>query len=431
METKIIYRAPLGNPNRKYRQDRFLITTFKAYMTNLRLGIEHCKELGFDWLEFCWVDPSESRKCMVACEEVGIDGVFQNWPVFGGFAEQTEGKSVEPDKIRAYLEEIKKYRHVIGHYVWDEPLKKETMELVRRLVDAMEELDPDRIPYTVALPGVNSYGRNWEKSCYEEYLTEYVDVVDPVVFSLDHYPFKPNTPEPMDQLDSSPMFLDLAVLRKLSLERKTPMWYYFQAQDDPWTGSYWKLTAEQVRMQMFHGMLHGAVGLQNYNVRPGALNSDGTKGPLFFTTKELNRNAHNLGKTFMALTSVGVFHSPELLANSPHFPQYRQPISDSKILADQELPFRCSVGEFVDSQENRYLFIQNRDYRVSQKFTLPLKQGFRVYEVSQEDGLQRLKFPKAPFVENLTVTLAPGDATLMRFQDPAEEAFLIDYVLDK
>ena len=41
-----------------------------------------------------------------------------------------------------------------------------------------------------------------------------------------------------------------------------------------------KLTAEQVRMQMFHGMLHGAVGLQNYNVRPGALNSDGTKEKL-------------------------------------------------------------------------------------------------------------------------------------------------------
>jgi hypothetical protein len=89
------------------------------------------------------------------------------------------------------------------------------------------------------------------------------------------------------------------------------------------------------------------------------------------------------------------------------------------------------VGEFVDSQDNRYLFIQNRDYRVSQKFTLPLKQDFRVYEVSQEDGLQRLKFPKAPFVESLTVNLAPGDATLMRFQDPAEAPFLIDYVLDK
>ena len=428
METKIIYRTPLGNPNRKYRQDRLMITTFKAYMTNLRLGIEHCKELGFDWLEFCWVNPSESRKCMVACEEVGIDGVYQNWDAFGGAAENLGTKEIRPEKVQQYLEEIKQYRHVVGHYVWDEPLHKETMEGVRQLVDMMESMDPGRIPYTVALPGVNSYGRNWEQSCYEEYLREYAEIIDPPVVSLDHYPFKPGTPEPPDQLDSSLMFLDLAVLRQLALERKSPMWYYFQSQDDPWTGSYWKLTPEQVRMQQYMALLHGAVGLQNYNVRPGALNMDGTKGPLFYTTKELNHNTHMLGKTFMALTSVAVFHSPEVLKDSEHFAKYRTALSESEILAGEELPYRCSAGEFVDSQSNRYLFIQNRDYREARKFRLQLKESYRIYEVSREDGLQRVKFPSKDVLE---LSLAPGDAVLLRFQNPEEEPYLIDYVLDK
>lgn len=428
METKIIYRTPLGNPNRKYRQDKLMITTFKAYMTNLRLGIEHCKELGFDWLEFCWVNPAESRKCMVACEEVGIDGVFQNWEAFGGFAEEKGYKVINPEKIRAYLESIRQYRHVVGHYVWDEPLRKETMEFVRELVDVMEEMDPQRIPYTVALPGVNSYGRNWENNCYEEYLEEYARIIDPPVVSLDHYPFKPGAPEPWDQLDSSPMFLDLAVLRRIALERKSPMWYYFQSQDDPWTGSYAKITPEQVRMQQYMALLHGAVGLQNYNVRPGALNMDGTKGPLYYTTKELNHNTHMLGKTFMALTSVAVFHSPEVLKDSEHFARYRRPLSESQILADDALPFRCSAGEFEDSQGNRYLFIQNRDYREARKFPLKLKAPFRVYEVSRDDGLQRIKFPCRDALE---LSLTPGDAVLLRFQNPDEEPFLIDYVLDK
>ena len=428
METRIIYRESLGNPARKYRQENLIITTFKAYMDNIRLGIEHCKELGYDWLEFCWVKPEDSRKCMIACEEVGIDGVYQNWDAFGGFAEQREGKEINPEKIQAYLDSIKDYRHVIGHYVWDEPLKKETMEFVAELVDVMEQMDPKRIPYTVALPGDNSYGRNWENQNYEEYLTEYAAIINPPVVSLDHYPFKPGKPEPWDQLDSSKMFLDLALLRKLAQERKTPMWYYFQSQDDPWTGSYYKLTPEQVRMQQFHALLHGATGLQSYNVRPGALNKDGTKGPLFFTTKELNHHTHQLGKTFMALTSVGVFHSPEVLKDNEAFAKYRQSPCESLILAEEELPFRCSVGEFVDGEGNRYLFVQNRDYRESRKFELKLKKEFRIYEVNREDGMQRVK-------ENgknlLKLALAPGDAVLLRFQDAREEAFLIDYVLKK
>jgi len=428
METRIIYRKPLGNPNRKYRQDHLMITTFKAYMTNLRLGIEHCKELGFDWLEFCWVKPEESRKCMVACEEVGIDGVFQNWEAFGGFAEEKGYKVIDEEKIRTYLDSIRQYRHVVGHYVWDEPLRKETMEFVRELVDVMEAMDPQRIPYTVALPGINSYGRNWENHCYEEYLREYAEIIDPPVVSLDHYPFKPGDPEPWDQLDSSKMFLDLEVLRRISLERKSPMWYYFQSQDDPWTGSYWKLTPEQVRMQQYHALLHGAVGLQNYNVRPGALNMDGTKGPLFYTTKELNRHTHQLGKTFMALTNEGVFHSPEVLAGNEDFARFRQDVRESRILSEEALPFRCSVGEFKDSEGNRYLFIQNRDYRERRKYELKLKQGFRVYEVSKEDGMQRVKQEGKDI---LKLDLASGDAVLMRFQDPGEEAFAIDYILDK
>ena len=59
METKIIYRHPLGNPRRKYRQDNLVISTFKAYTGNIRLGIEHCKEMGFNMVEFGWVPPAE------------------------------------------------------------------------------------------------------------------------------------------------------------------------------------------------------------------------------------------------------------------------------------------------------------------------------------------------------------------------------------
>ena len=429
METKIIYRYPIGNPRRKYRQDNLVISTFKAYCGNIRLGIEHCKEAGFNMLEFGWVPPAESLKCITACEEVGIDGLFQNWDAFGGMSENHGRKDVDMKALVPYLEYTHKFRHFAGHYVWDEPLTKETMQVAREQTDLLEKMDPTRLIFDVALPGDNSYGRNWECDCYEEYLSEYLDIIDPAFASLDNYPFKPWFPEPTDQLDSVFFCMDLALLRKLALERDIPMWFYFQSIDDPWKGTYQRLTPEQLRVQQYQVLLHGAKGLQNYNAYPSVIRKeDGTKGPLFFATKELNYCCHQLGKTLMALTSVAVFHSAELLKGNKHFDKLRQDIAESKILANQELPNRCSVGEFTDSEGNRYLMIQNRDYKERQQFNLELQKEFRVYEVSKDDGMQRVRNEK---VSKLGLLMQPGDAVLFRFQDAKEEPFLIDYVLKK
>ena len=62
------------------------------------------------------------------------------------------------------------------------------------------------------------------------------------------------------------------------------------------------------------------------------------------------------------------------------FDAWRQPISDSEVLADVDLPFRCSVGEFVDVEGNRYLMIYNRDFLEKREFKLKLKKKFRICE---------------------------------------------------
>ncbi len=180
-------------------------------------------------------------------------------------------------------------------------------------------------------------------------------------------------------------------------------------------------------MQQFNALLYGAVGLQNYNVFNGALTADGERGPLFWITKELNARSYQWGKTLMALTSTGVFHSPEVLRDRPDFAAFRQPIDDSAVLAET-LPFRCSAGEFEDGESNRYLLVLNRDYEVKRSFELKLKKAFRIYAVSGEDGAQRVRDERA---ETLKVALQPGDAALLRFQDADEQAYAIDYVLKK
>lgn len=429
MKTRIIPRYPVGNPNRKYRQDRFILSTFRGDTDDMRRGISEVKELGFNLVEFAWVNPERSLECMNMCEDVGIDGLFQNWRVFGGFQETKGGTEIDPEELKRYIAHTKKFRHVAGYYVWDEPLADEKIKLAAEQVAMMERVDPERLPFTVAIPSYNKT-HHWDDGKFPEYLRKYAEVIEPAVMSLDYYPFRLQLPDRAfaHQLDDSRLFLDIAMLRRVSLDKGIPMWFYFQSQDDPWTYDYFTLSPEKVRMQQYNAILHGAKGLQNYNVFEGALNRDGTHGPLYWFTKDINHRSAMWGRTLMALTSTHVFHSPEVLAEDRVFDEFREVLTESRVLGGEALPFRCSVGEFEDGEGNVYLFVQNRDYEETRVFDLPLREKFRIYEVSAEDGLQKVRVDSA---EKLMIKLAPGDARLLRFQRADEEAYLIDYVLTK
>ena len=129
----------------------------------------------------------------------------------------------------------------------------------------------------------------------------------------------------------------------------------------------------------------------------------------------------------MALTSEHVFHSPELLRDNDNFEKYREPLTNSQVLADKELPFRCSAGELTDCEGNRYMIIMNRDYLSARKFNLNLQKDFRVYAVGDFDGTQSVRHNKT---KKLSLELAPGAAVFLRFQDAKENAYLIDYALE-
>ena len=445
METKIIYRHPLGNPARKWKQDNFVISTFKANArdaANPRVSIQEAKNLHFNLVEFGWTDPKDSYKCIVACEEVGIDGIFQNWDAFGGFQTSEGSMEVNKEAIQKFIDFTKKYRSVGGYYVWDEPIGEERLIAAGKQVDAIEEIDPERHGFTVALPSYNALA-TWENGKYIDYIEDFARIIRPAVLSMDFYPFKQyRLPEPPDQLDSSNIYLDLATIRMVAKKHNMPMWFYFQSQDNPHTYEYTGFTTAQLRSQQYLALLYGAKGLQNYNLFCGALNWDGTPGPLYHETKALNKVCTNWGRTLMALDSKAVYHSPEVLAGNETFKKLHNSCAESEILAEQDLPFRCSIGELADEEGNRYLIIQNRDYREGRIFKLELKKKFRIYEVSKITGDQKIltktvatldgNFTAADDLKNeMNVNLGAGDAIFFRFQDAKDEPFLIDYVLEK
>ena len=57
-----------------------------------------------------------------------------------------------------------------------------------------------------------------------------------------------------------------------------------------------------------------------------------------------------------------------------------------------------------------------------------MKNTSRIYEVSKKDGVQRVV---ADAADQLELTLGKGDMALFRIQPAADEAFTVEYVLEK
>jgi hypothetical protein len=118
------------------------------------------------------------------------------------------------------------------------------------------------------------------------------------------------------------------------------------------------------------------------------MNPDGSKGAFYEDQKNVNFEIKNLGNTLMALNSKLIIHSDDLLPDCEYTKPYFNKVEESKIFAGT-LPKRCSIGELDDEYGNKYAVILNRDFYKTADFKLSLKDDFRVYEVSKEDGKQR------------------------------------------
>ncbi|MBR2180402.1 MAG: hypothetical protein IJ949_00775, partial [Oscillospiraceae bacterium] len=189
--------------------------------------------------------------------------------------------------------------------------------------------------------------------------------------------------------------------------------------------------------------LYGAKGLQSYTAtgvchepenvaeypdKWTALLGTGEKGEFFEQQKEIHREFKMLGNTLMALNSRAVYHSSDLMPFGKYGEIYKRcedKIADSKLLAG-ELPDRTSVGELCDEFGNNYLFVLNRDFYKGLKAEIPLKEAFNIYEVSREDGTQKLL---KKYARSIDVDLACGDAVLFRIQSACDEACTVEYVL--
>ena len=163
MEHKILNRYPLGNPRRKWRQDCFVLSQFKAQGNHMRKVVKACADVGFDTVELGWASDEQADAAVQLCEQFGLRLIYQNMNRFGGAwdrdpiggnhghyfskiyrkkvesgAWEAESFGAETD-IRKVIAEKRHWNSVVGYYIWDEPFYEEQFKLCRRLTDDCED----------------------------------------------------------------------------------------------------------------------------------------------------------------------------------------------------------------------------------------------------------------------------------------------------
>ena len=431
MEKKYLKRYPIGNPRRLWKQDYYRLSTFSPgcvffkeddpnAVEKMRRAVKTCADAGFNLLELGWATTTQSDAAVRRCEELGIDIIYQNLRRYGGMG---TGHKCEVSDLPGVMNEYRKWKSVIGYYIWDEPLFAEQMNETRRLMDICEREKPDGLAFVVAIPSYNT-SFTWQNGLFPQYFKDYADVIDPVVFSFDYYPVGMKEHDRVRQLDESLMWCDLGLAKKVADEHDMPLWFYYQGQNLHHVEEF---IFPMVRLMMNAGALYGAKGLQHYTAWESVVDIDGGHGEFFEDQKAIHAEFRELGNTLMAIEFKRVIHDASLLPGSPYIEGLAASIQESELL-EGELPYRTSVSEHEDAYGNKYLMVLNRDYLRETDLTVSLKANCRVYEVSKEDGEQ---YVVAENAKEIKAHYIPGEMKLFRIQLAEEEAYQIEYVLDK
>ena len=422
MEHRILKRFPIGNPTRKWKQDNFVLSNFAARGNNMRKAIYNCAEAGFNLLELGWATHEQANEAVSLCEQIGVDLLFQDFSRFGGMQCYRQNGGV--DDLRGVVADLKRWKYVAGFYIWDEPMLDDQLEASRFLVDLAEEEAPDRLPFTVAIPSYNP-DYTWDNSLFPDYLERYVNIINPPILSLDYYPFGiPGDQDEVDQCDKSRMWCDLGIQKLLCDKYDLPLWFYYHGLNHHKVDFF---IFPMVRSMMYAGALYGAKGLQHFSAVGSIIDEDGDKLGFFEEQKAIHVEFKNLGETLMALSCKRVIHDESVVLRCDKSFKLANELEESAYLS-APLPYRVSISEFEDEYGNGYMMILNRDYMKSADAKIKLNGNYRLYEVSKRDGLQHVICDKT---DKISVSLAPGDATLIRLQPADEEAFTIEYRLSK
>jgi hypothetical protein len=340
---------------------------------------------------------ADSRKTLDICQKIGI-------PIFVIDQRISPDMTTKPGWQKVLAKTIADYRHpaLYGIYGWDEPAS----DLFGRLGAINNEFckqAPDLLLHLNIFPNYAT-PEQLGTPTYREHVERYVSTVKPQVLCFDNYSIMANgTIRPN-------YFENLAIIRECALKSGCPAWIFILSTPcldlaDPSEG--------QMRFQAFTSLAYGMKGILYFIYWPYAplsktaiVDMKGKPTRLYPIIKRLNGDIRAIGRTLLALSSTGTYHTGPI----PHGAA-RLPLDAPLQLADDK---PLVIGLFEDPGRTQYAMIANADPHHAVDFSVGVHPEVkRLLALSPKDGTPS---PVAIQGGKATYHLDAGDGRLFRLE---------------
>lgn len=329
--------------------------------------LEDIKDCGFNSAGF--VAPEFVKKVRKA----GLTCIVDD-PTISEHVRNTEMSDEEIDRrVKEGLSKFKGDSAVYGFYVMDEPIAPLFPNLAR-WYRAIRKVAPEATPYINLLP-IGAQGPGSEN--YEDYLEQFVKVIDPTYISYDHYTLMD------DGSIRSSLYTNLMVVREAAFKHDLYFWNIILGNSH---FHYAEVTQGGLNLQVYATLAHGGRGISYFtyfapligNYRQAALDQFLNKTSTWDMVRLINMQIHALAPVYLQLKSINVFHNLEVpegclgMDTSEHLSE----VSGGNFL----------IGEFNGPDDRPFVLIVNKDAQNSTGFHVKFKQQGTVMMTSPYTG---------------------------------------------
>jgi hypothetical protein len=292
---------------------------------------------------------------------------------------------------------------VIGYFIQDEPGIREFPSL-GKAVAAVKKYAPGKLAYinlypdyaTLGAPNLSQLGT----SSYEEYLEEYIRIVNPQFISYDNYRVQSSDDLQKPAVAAS-YFDNLLMVRKVALNHNLPFWNIASG------NQIRKFTPipspANLLMQGWTTLAAGAHGLTWFTYYASgygyaAVDKEGHLTPTWSYLRLVNEQVRVIGPTMRKLETTGVyFTSPAPVASLPKLP--------GNLVESVQSPAPVMVGEFAGPDDSKYVIVVNLSLQQSAKLQIKLRGSSEILEMmSPVDG----SFSKIEETNSIWLTAGQG-----------------------
>lgn len=322
-------------------------------------------------------------------------------------------------KVRILIENSGNSDAILGYFIMDEPSVLD-FPYLRKAVDAVRKYAPDKLAYINLFP---DYATLWSMDnlnsqlgtkTYTEYLERYVNEVNPQFISYDNYMIQ-YSKDLQEEKRGLSYFTNLLEIRRVALKYKLPYWNIVSSiqLNDSSIPSF-----SNMLFHAYTSLAAGYNGISWFQYNGGdynPVNESYEKTPVWHSLKEVNRQIQALGPIINQLTSTGIYFTSSFLGLDSMYVSLPGKHIESIKCAEPLM-----VGEFLDSDGNRYAMVVNLSMERSAKFTLSTKsgeEGIYTYVPSGND-------PGLPVIKKADLNnhkkgywLVAGEGILMKFED--------------